>query len=411
MSSLRKFLKLEASAGIILMFATLLALVVANSPLSVYYEMLIGIPAGLHIGAIAINKPLLLWINDGLMAAFFFLVGLELKREMLEGQLSNPTNVVMPIIGAIGGMVVPAGIYLLFNFDDTVNRMGWAIPAATDIAFALGILALLGRRVPTSLKMFLVTLAIIDDIGAILIIALFYTQEIAAVPLVIALSCLGVLTMLNRRGITDIPAYMFVGGILWVSLLKSGVHATLAGVLLAFFIPMWESKRKQYSPVKQLESSLHSSVAFVILPIFAFANAGIDLGAVTMDSLTHPVTLGIAAGLFIGKPLGVFGICYVALKLKLAKLPKGITLSQLFGVSILCGVGFTMSLFIGSLAFETSGNNQIVDERLGILVASIFAALIGFFWLKASLPEKRKLRRFRMVSHLVQLRSERVSSR
>lgn len=387
MTALKKFLQLEAAAGILLIAATIFALVVANSPLNHFYEMLISIPAGLHIGQLSIDKPILLWVNDGLMAAFFFLVGLELKREVLEGQLSNPSNVVLPILGAIGGMVVPALIYLYFNYHDEINRMGWAIPAATDIAFALGILALLGSRVPAALKMFLVTLAIIDDIGAIVIIAMFYTEQIATVPLVIAIACLTVLTILNRRHVTDIPAYMFVGGILWVSLLKSGVHATLAGVLLAFFIPMWSSEERDISPVKHLEHSLHSSVAFVILPIFAFANAGISFADVTWGSFAHPITLGIALGLLLGKPIGIFGICYLAVKLNWAKLPDRMTITQLFGISVLCGVGFTMSLFIGSLAFETTGSNILVDERLGILIASLSSAIIGFFIIKLSLRQ------------------------
>jgi Na+:H+ antiporter, NhaA family len=391
MTALKKFLQLEAAAGILLIAATILALIVANSPLNHFYEMLISIPAGLHIGQLSIDKPILLWVNDGLMAAFFFLVGLELKREVLEGQLSNPRNIVLPILGAIGGMIVPALIYLYFNYNDEVNRMGWAIPAATDIAFALGILALLGSRVPAALKMFLVTLAIIDDIGAIVIIAMFYTEQIATVPLAIAIVCLSVLTMLNRRNVTDIPAYMFVGGILWVSLLKSGVHATLAGVLLAFFIPMWSTEERGFSPVKHLEHSLHSSVAFVILPIFAFANAGISFADISWHSFAHPITLGIALGLLLGKPIGIFGICYLAVKLNWAKLPDKMTITQLFGISVLCGVGFTMSLFIGSLAFETTGSNILVDERLGILIASFSSAIIGFIIIKLSLRQSMSL--------------------
>jgi len=387
MTALRKFFQLETAAGILLIAATILALIVANSPLNQFYEMLISIPAGLHIGQLSIDKPILLWVNDGLMAAFFFLVGLELKREVLDGQLSNPQDIVLPILGAIGGMVVPAAIYLYFNFSDEINRMGWAIPAATDIAFALGILALLGSRVPASLKMFLVTLAIIDDIGAIVIIALFYTEQIATVPLVVAIACLSVLAILNRRQVIDIPAYMFVGGILWVSLLKSGVHATLAGVLLAFFIPMWSSEKRDFSPVKHLEHSLHRSVAFVILPIFAFANAGISFADLTWESLAHPITLGIALGLLVGKPVGIFGICICAIKLNWAKMPDNMNMQQLFGISVLCGVGFTMSLFIGSLAFETTGSNILVDERLGILVASFCSAILGFAIIKHSLTD------------------------
>ncbi|MFD2166355.1 Na+/H+ antiporter NhaA [Thalassotalea euphylliae] len=382
MTAIKKFLELEAAAGIILIFATFAALMVANSGLSVYYEMLISIPAGIHIGDLAIDKPILLWVNDGLMAAFFFLVGLELKREILEGHLSQPQNVTLPIIGAIGGMVVPALIYLSFNYHDEINRIGWAIPAATDIAFALGILMLVGKQVPTALKVFLVTLAIIDDIGAIVIIALFYTEQLEMTPLLISAACLIVLTILNKRGVTDIPPYMFVGGILWVAVLKSGVHATLAGVLLAFYIPMRDKRDKDFSPVKHLEKSLHSTVAFFVLPLFAFANAGIDFRELTIDAISHPITLGIALGLLIGKPLGIFGICFLAVKTKLARLPAGVNWLHIFGVSLLCGIGFTMSLFIGSLAFETTGSNIIVDERLGILVASFISAIVGFSVLK-----------------------------
>ena len=382
MTTIKKFLQLEAAAGLILLFATILALLVANSGLSVYYEMLIQIPAGIHIAGLAIDKPILLWINDGLMAAFFFLVGLELKRELLEGHLSDPKNTLLPIFGAIGGMVIPALIYLALNYHDDVNRIGWAIPAATDIAFALGILMLLGKQVPAALKIFLVTLAIIDDIGAIVIIALFYTQQIETVPLFISAICLLVLTLLNKKGVSDIPAYILIGGILWVAVLKSGVHATLAGVLLAFFIPMRDNKNPKHSPVKQLESSLHGSVAFVILPIFAFANAGIDFRALTADAITHPITLGIALGLVVGKPLGIMSMSFIAIKLGIARLPTGISWYHIFGVSVLCGIGFTMSLFIGSLAFETTGSNIIVDERLGILLASFISAILGFMILK-----------------------------
>ncbi|UAA39979.1 Na+/H+ antiporter NhaA [Paraneptunicella aestuarii] len=394
MNTIRHFFQLESASGILLMVATAIALIVANSPLSDYYNMLISTSAGAHIGDFSLSKPLLLWINDGLMAAFFFLVGLELKRELMEGQLTNPSNVVLPIVGAVGGMAVPALIYLFFTADNPNFAAGWAIPAATDIAFALGILALLGKAVPSSLKLFLVTLAIIDDIGAILIIALFYTSEIATTPLIIVAICISLLTLMNRLHISDVPAYIMVGGVLWLALLKSGVHATLAGVVLAFFIPMRDKDDPEHSPVKHLEHSLHPSVAFLILPIFALANAGLDLGNISINSLMHPVTLGIALGLFVGKQLGVFGLCYLTIKTGLAKLPKDMNLLHLYGISILCGVGFTMSLFIGSLAFEETGNNMLVDERLGILIASLLSSVVGFlvlkFALKDSEPEPTK---------------------
>ncbi len=384
MNAFRDFLKLESASGILLMFATAIALLVANSPLSSWYDLLISIPAGLQLGALIINKPLLLWINDGLMAIFFFLVGLELKREITEGQLAQPANVMLPMVGAIGGMAVPALIYWYFTQHDEVMRVGWAIPAATDIAFALGILVLVGKGVPPSLKLFLVTLAIIDDIGAILIIALFYTSTIETIPLIISSVCIALAAFLNYRHVSDVPSYLLIGVVLWVALLKSGVHATLAGVMMAFFIPMKEKDNADFSPVKHLEHSLHPSVAFVILPVFAFANAGLDLSSISADSLMHPVTLGIACGLFIGKQVGVFGLCWLAIKTGLARLPAGANWAQLYGVAVLCGVGFTMSLFIGSLAFEETGENLLFDERLGILLASLASSVLGFTVLKLS---------------------------
>lgn len=381
------FLKKESASGIILMFAAVLALIVANSPLSGLYDQLIDMPVVLQIGAFIIDKPLLLWINDGLMAIFFFLVGLELKREICEGELSKIENVILPATGAVGGMLVPASIYVFFTWGDPVALAGWAIPAATDIAFALGILALLGSRVPVSLKIFLVTLAIIDDIGAILIIAMFYSNNISSTPLVVAAVCVGLLFMMNRRNVQQVPSYILVGVILWVAMLKSGVHATLAGVLLAFFIPMRDKNNPQHSAVESLEHSLHPAVSFAILPIFAFANSGIDIFGISADSITHPVTLGIFLGLFVGKQIGVFGFCWVAIKLGVAKLPSDQNTMQLYGCSVLCGVGFTMSLFIGSLAFEETGTNMMFDERLGILAGSIASAVLGFLILRnASKP-------------------------
>lgn len=379
---INEFLKKESSAGIILMFAAVLALVVANSPASGIYDQLIDLPVAVQIGELIIDKPLLLWINDGLMAVFFFLVGLELKREICEGELSDPKNIILPAAGALGGMLVPAGIYAYFTWADPIALAGWAIPAATDIAFALGILALLGSRVPVSLKIFLVTLAIIDDIGAIMIIALFYSENISTTPLVIAAICLASLAWMNKRDVQTVPSYMLVGLVLWVAMLKSGVHATLAGVMLAFFIPMRDKNKPGHSAVKELEHSLHPSVSFFILPIFAFANSGIDLGSITADSLVHPVTMGIFLGLFVGKQVGVFFFSWLAIKLGLTKLPEEFNWAQLYGCSALCGVGFTMSLFIGSLAFEETGANLVFDERLGILSGSIASAILGYLILR-----------------------------
>ncbi|MCB1045502.1 MAG: Na+/H+ antiporter NhaA [Acidobacteria bacterium] len=381
MTFLRNFLKLESASGILLMVAALLAMIVANSPLSDLYQAFLDMPMAVQVGQLKIAKPLLLWINDGLMAIFFFLVGLELKREILDGQLSKIENIVLPAVGAVGGMVIPAAIFLFFAWDDPTGKTGWAIPAATDIAFAMGVLALLGSRIPPSLKMFLVSLAIIDDIGAILIIAMFYTNNISTPPLIVAGLCLLVLWWLNRRKTTELASYILVGVVLWVALLKSGVHATLAGVLLAFFIPMKDTTTGS-SPLQDLEHSLHPAVAYVVLPLFAFANAGLRFDAMSFDSLTHPVTLGIMAGLFVGKQLGVFGMCYLLIKAGFSQLPAGVRMPQLYGTSVLCGVGFTMSLFIGSLAFEETGVNMMFDNRVGILTGSLASAVVGYMVLR-----------------------------
>jgi NhaA family Na+:H+ antiporter len=379
---IKQFLKLESASGILLMISTLLALVFANTPLQSIYALFLEIPVEVRIGKLEIAKPLLLWVNDGLMAVFFFHVGLELKREFIEGELSSPNKIIMPGIAALGGMAVPAIIYSLFNWNDSIAMQGWAIPTATDIAFALGILTLLGKRVPTALKVFLVSLAIIDDIGAIIIIALFYTANLSVESLGIAMLCLLLLFILNRRGVTDLPTYMFIGMILWVSVLKSGVHATLAGIVLAFFIPFQASDGS--SPVKKLEHELHSSVAYFILPLFAFMNAGVTLNADALASIFTNIPIGIALGLFIGKQVGIFGFSWLAVKLKLAPVPS-ISWSQLYGVAILCGVGFTMSLFIGSLAFEQGGNHLNID-RLGILLGSSCSAIVGYLYLRWVLP-------------------------
>ena len=385
MKVLNDFLKQGSASGILLILAALLAMIAANSPLSGFYQLLIDLPVSVQVGALVVDKPLLLWINDGLMAGFFFLVGLELKREIAEGQLSSVDNIMLPAVAAIGGMAVPAGIYAWICWGNDMAMQGWAIPAATDIAFAMGILALLGSRVPPALKLFLVSLAIIDDIGAIIIIAVFYTENIATVPLIIGAVCLPILFIMNRRNVTSTSAYLLIGAVLWLATLKSGVHATLAGVALAFFIPMRDNKNPEYSPLKELEHNLHSPVSYVVLPVFAFANSGIDLFALNMASLVHPVTLGITLGLFIGKQLGVFGFSWLLIKSGVAKLPSGVNFTQLYGVSILCGVGFTMSLFIGSLAFESTGMNQMFDERLGILAGSILSAIGGYLVLKNNL--------------------------
>ena len=384
------FLRLESASGILLMLATALAMVFANSFLEPFYHFLLNIPIQIHIGALDINKPLLLWINDGLMTVFFFLVGLELKREFLEGELSNRRNIILPGVGAVGGMVFPALIYLLFNSDDPSTWRGWAIPVATDIAFTLGILTLLGTRVPISIKVFLTSLAILDDIGAILVIALFYTSGISTTALMVAGLCILVLILLNKLNYVSHSSYMMVGIVLWIALLKSGIHATLAGVLLAAFIPMRSKKDPDVSPLKVLEHDLHTFVAFVILPVFAFANAGVMLSGITADEALHGVPVGVALGLFLGKQIGIFALCWLSIKLKVAALPKGMTWAGLYGAGALCGIGFTMSLFIGSLAFSDINLHAMFDVRLGIIVGSLMSGVLGYAILRYSLPPAAK---------------------
>lgn len=385
--SLKAFLRLESAGGILLVIATVLALLFANSPLAGLYDTFLALPLEVRVAEFQIAKPLLLWINDGLMAMFFFLVGLELKRELLEGELSSPDRLILPVVAAIGGMAVPAAIYVAFNWGDSQAMSGWAIPAATDIAFALGVLSLLGTRVPAALKVFLVSLAIIDDIGAIVIIALFYTSDLSMISLIVAAVCVILLSIINRRGVVDLPPYLLIGLVLWASVLKSGVHATLAGVVLAFFIPFRIPNERGHSPARELEHDLHPSVAFVILPLFAFANAGVALDARAMQEIFTSVPMGIAAGLFVGKQLGVFGCAWLAVKLRLAPTPT-LRWSEVYGAALLCGIGFTMSLFIGSLAFGQSGSNQLYADRLGILLGSFLSALAGYFYLNAVLPRQ-----------------------
>ncbi|ASP48606.1 Na+/H+ antiporter NhaA [Cognaticolwellia beringensis] len=380
--SVNDFLKLEAASGIILMFAAVAAMIIANSPFMIYYDMLLNIPVQVSVGTFEIAKPLLLWINDGLMALFFFLVGLELKREFLEGDLSQPGQVTLPAIGALGGMLIPALCYVAFNYNDPDAINGWAIPTATDIAFALGILSIIGSKVPLQLKVFLTSLAIFDDLGAIIVIALFYTDQLSLLSLVFAASILAILFMMNKRGVTNTAPYIFLGIVLWIAVLKSGVHATLAGVVLAFFIPI-NGKEGEPSPLKSLEDNLHSLVAFIVLPVFAFANAGISFAGIGMEQVMAPVPLGIIAGLVVGKQLGVFGFCFIAIKLGWAKLPTNVNWRLLYGAAILCGVGFTMSLFIGSLAFEQgNGANLIFQDRLGIVIGSLISGIFGYFIIK-----------------------------
>ena len=352
-----------------------------------WYKGFLYIPLEIRIGEFDIANPLLLWINDGLMAIFFFLIGLEVKREVLEGELSNPAQIMLPAVAAVGGVVVPALVFTWFNYGDESAMKAWAIPTATDIAFALGVLSLLGKRVPASLKLFLLTLAIIDDLVAILIIAVFYSVDISTLSLIIAGLAYAALVIQNRRGVMRLTSYLVFGLIMWAAVLKSGVHATIAGVLLAFTIPLKHPEGKQYSPLRNLEHDLHPTVVFIILPLFAFANTGIPLEGMNMEALMQPEPFGIAMGLFLGKQLGVFTFTWAAVKTGIAKLPLNVGWLEIYGLSVLTGIGFTMSLFISSLAFEEGATNLNAD-RLGILAGSFASALLGYVVLYFALKNK-----------------------
>ena len=382
LESLRRFMKMDAASGLMLMFAAALALIVANSPISWIYEQLLTLNLTVAVDKFEISKPLLLWINDGLMAIFFLLVGLELKREVVVGDLNSAQKIALPALAAIGGMVAPAGIYAYLNWGDELAIQGWAIPMATDIAFALGIVVLLGHRVPAALKIFLVSLAIFDDLGAIIVIALFYTDQLSILALSVTAVCIALLFLMNRSGVVSKSAYLIIGAIMWVALLKSGVHATLAGVALALFIPMkginWDGEVTR--PLHELEHDLHMPVAFIILPIFAFANAGLSLAGLSLSDVTHGIPLGIILGLFVGKQLGVMGMLYLGVKLKLGSFPRGVSWSQVYGLAVLSGVGFTMSLFIGGLAFDQTGQDNFNQDRLGIIVGSLMSAVWAVIW-------------------------------
>lgn len=386
----RKFIKKESTSGLILMFVTILALAFSNSFLSEFYKGFLHTQIEFKIGDILdISKPLILWINDGLMAVFFLLIGLEIKRELLAGHLSTPAKIALPAIAALGGMIIPALIFVAFNIGDSFALRGWAIPTATDIAFALGILSLLGRRVPITLKIFLMALAIFDDLGAIIIIAIFYTQDLSLQAISMAFVCSFILFMMNKFEVTKLGFYVIVGGLLWVFVLKSGVHATLTGIIVAFAIPLnaINEKRKRVSPVKSLQHYIHYWVAFYILPLFAFVNAGVDLRELSLEQLSNPVSLGIILGLFLGKQIGVFIFSFLAVKLNIAKMPKCSTWMQIYGVSVLTGIGFTMSLFINSLAFQDTVIFSQTD-KLGILIGSFLSGILGYTILKFAKSKK-----------------------
>ncbi|TFH89939.1 Na+/H+ antiporter NhaA [Vibrio ouci] len=377
---IRDFLRMESASGILLVLAAAIAMLVANSPLNEFYQ------GFLH--SYLLGMSLSHWINDGLMAIFFLLIGLEVKRELLEGALKSKETAMFPAIAAVGGMLVPALIYVMFNIDNESALAGWAIPAATDIAFALGIMALLGNRVPASLKVFLLALAIIDDLGAVVIIAFFYTADLSTLALTAGFISTAVLFWLNAKKVTKLSPYLIVGAILWFAVLKSGVHATLAGVVIGFAIPL-KGEKDGHSPLKHLEHLLHPYVSFGVLPLFALANAGISLEAVSIEGLTSMVPMGIALGLLVGKPVGIMLFCWASLKLKLTELPVGIRMRHIFAVSVLCGIGFTMSIFISSLAFEYEAESLDTYARLGILMGSTISAILGYILLRMSLPKEQ----------------------
>jgi NhaA family Na+:H+ antiporter len=382
--ALRAFMKMESAGGILLLMASVAAMVIANSPLQEYYLALLTTPVAVQVGALVIAKPLLLWVNDGLMAIFFFLIGLEIKREVMEGELSSFKQVVLPGMGALGGMLVPAAIYAWMNWQDASALDGWAIPVATDIAFALALLGVFGTRVPTALKVFLLTLAIFDDLAAIIIIAIFYSGDLSLFALSFGGGALALAMLMNRQGVTRVSWYVLLGIVLWVAVLKSGVHATLAGVLIAFCVPMRDQQGD--SPLLGLEHDLHGPVAFAILPIFAFVNAGLSLQGMSVADLAHPVTLGVILGLLLGKPLGILLFVGLAVGLRMVQLPNRVGWMQITGVACACGIGFTMSLFIAGLAFEHGGGEDFAGDRLGILVGSLLSAALAYLILHLSLP-------------------------
>ncbi len=384
LNPIQNFLSKDYASGVLLFCAATLAIIAENSLFSALYDNFIGTLVEIRIGDFQISKPLLLWVNDGLMAIFFFHVGLEIKREILGGKLAELSAVTLPLFGALGGIVIPASLYAVINQDNPGALHGWAIPTATDIAFALGVLALLGKRVPTGLKVFLLSLAVIDDLCAILIIAFYYTAGLGVTSLIVASIMICLLYLLNQMKVTSLPPYIFIGLILWASVLKSGIHATLAGVIIAMFIPCIDRRDKDVNMLEEIENDLKDSVYLVILPFFAFANSGVYLGGMSLESLLRPVPLGIMVGLVVGKQLGIFTFCWFAVKTGLASLPDDLNWKQLYGVSLVCGIGFTMSLFISSLAFQSGDMSTMVDDRIGIITGSLISGIAGYCFLRFS---------------------------
>ncbi|HEY5850483.1 MAG TPA: Na+/H+ antiporter NhaA [Lysobacter sp.] len=391
--ALSEFFRLEAAGGIMLIAAAVLAMIAANSPLATAYDAFRDIPVQVRVGELEIAKPLLLWINDGLMAIFFLLVALEIKRESLSGQLASREQLILPMVCALAGVAVPALLFTAFNHDNAEAMRGWAVPTATDIAFALGVLALLGSRVPSGMKLLLSTIAVVDDLIAIVIIALFYSHGLSMVALAWAGAAIAGMFLLNRRGVRRLAPYLLLGVVLWVCVLKSGVHATLAGVVTGLMIPHVDRKNSvddevEHSPLESLEHALHPWVAYAILPLFAFVNAGLVLGGLSMDDMLSPLPMGVVIGLFIGKPLGIVAAALLMRSLGWARFPEGMDLRAMLGLGVMCGIGFTMSLFIGSLAYR---DPLLYEEAvLGVLLASLVSALVGYGWLRMTLPVRAK---------------------
>ena len=387
--AIEEFLRLESAGGILLVFTAIFAVVIANTPLFEIYQRILDMRVAVIVGQVELDKTLLLWINDGLMAVFFLLIGLEVKREIVEGELSSVQQAALPAIGAVGGLVVPALFYWFFNKGDAAAMNGWAIPTATDIAFALGVLSLLGSRVPVTLKILLMAIAIVDDIAAILIIAVFYSGDISALALGLAAAAAVVMFVLNRRGVARPAAYILTGVFMWVCVIKSGVHATLAGVVTAMFIPLKAiHEGAEVSPLKHLEHILHPWVAFMIMPVFAFANAGVSFAGLTPRDFIGSVPMGIFAGLFLGKQIGIFGSIWLATKAGLTTKPDGASWAQIYGISMLAGIGFTMSLFIGNLAFEHGNFEYATAVRVGVFEASILSGVLGYLVLRLTSPKR-----------------------